>query len=101
MFIGVSANLERYRLLFAGVDVFDEEAGIVFDLIAKHDGGGKHAFDAASASSYVFPNQVVTLYDADTQYDRVRRRSGLTPLRRIWAQVGIGTKSYHEAIVGC
>ena len=89
-FIGIS-NYDGLSLLFQGVDLFDVEASAVFDLLAQTDGSGEHAF---SPFEYVFPNQILTLYEADTQYDRRRAES-----RAVWGQIGAGDARYLDAIL--
>ncbi|EPJ81519.1 hypothetical protein CFII68_18785 [Pseudomonas sp. CFII68] len=41
----------------------------------------------------MFPNQILTLWDADEQYDRQGGER-----REVWGQVGIGTNAYMAAI---
>lgn len=90
-FIGVSSDAVAYRLLYEGTDVFDTPAHVVFDLISARDGSGCHAFNR---DEYLFPNQIVTLWEAEEQYDHIRRKSSQRPLRQIWGQVGIGSPGY-------
>lgn len=92
-FIGVSPGVDGYRALYRGIDLGEVGAGALFDLAAEADGSGTHLFNRFE---YLFPNQILTLWDADEQYDRVRRRSG-EPLRVMWAQLGIGTTGYLSA----
>ncbi len=72
------------------MDVFSLEASELFSLVTAADGSGPHEF---TASEYLFPGQIITLWDADEQYDR---RGGET--RPVWAQVGIGNPAYVEAL---
>lgn len=87
-FIGVSQS-KNYSLIYRGINVFDLEAECVFDLISKHE-PEKHEF---SDSQYVFPDQIITLWDADEQYDRLGDEQ-----RKIWAQIGLGSNEYLQAI---
>ncbi|MCE4068629.1 MULTISPECIES: hypothetical protein [Pseudomonas] len=88
-FIGISQN-ERYLARYQGVDVFSLSAGELFSLIASTDDSGAHEF---TDSEYLFPGQIITLWDADEQYDRQGNET-----RPVWAQVGIGNSAYAEAI---
>lgn len=88
-FIGVSSDL-KLVLVYDGVDLFDTEAANVFQLFSSRDNSGHHEF---SASEYVFPSQIVTLYDADTQYDRRRDET-----RAVWGQIGCGDSRYLDAV---
>ena len=89
MFVGVSPS-DHLTIRYLGVDVFDVAAEELFALIEGADQSGSHNFEA---TEYCFPNQIVTLYSADEQYDRVRG-SG----RRVWGQIGIGNHTYAAAI---
>ncbi|MFR0691133.1 hypothetical protein ACLUTX_17165 [Enterobacterales bacterium AE_CKDN230030158-1A_HGKHYDSX7] len=88
-FIGLSQS-ERYLARYQGVDVFALAAGELFSLIAAADGSGTHDF---TDSEYLFPGQIITLWDADEQYDRQGNET-----RPVWAQVGIGNPAYVEAV---
>ena len=87
-FIGISSN-EDLSLTFEGLNLFDLEAKEVFVRFAQCDGSGDHLF---SELQYVFPSQVVTLYEADSQYDR---SGGET--RQVWGQIGCGDQRYLDA----
>ena len=89
-FIGVSSHRD-VALLLEGVDLFDKEAEEVFALLAGRDGSGYHEF---SRFEYIFPEQIVTLYEADPQYDH---RGG--EARSVWGQIGCGDARYKEAIL--
>lgn len=89
-FIGVSGDPEL-ALLYDGADLFDIEAKKVFDLLASRDGSGQHEF---SEFEYIFPSQIVTLYEADHQYDR---KGG--EVRVVWGQIGCGDTRYKDAIL--
>jgi hypothetical protein len=88
-FIGVSAN-PQINFTFKGVDVFALPATDLFSLMSALDDSGPHHF---TSYEYCFPNQILTLWDADEQYDR---HGGET--RKVWAQVGIGSAAYVAAI---
>ncbi|MWV13481.1 hypothetical protein F3I62_15360 [Pseudomonas sp. R-28-1W-6] len=88
-FIGISAS-ERFIATFQSRDVFSLSAEELFSLIANADNSGPHQF---IASEYLFPNQIITLWDADEQYDRQGNEA-----RPVWAQVGIGNDSYAAAV---
>jgi hypothetical protein len=79
-FIGVSSS-PRFAAHIYGLDVFDIDASELFAIITSHDNSGAHMFDEYE---YLFPNQLVSLWDADQQYDRKGNER-----RVIWAQVGI------------
>ncbi len=87
-FIGVSYHPD-YLVMYKGVNVFDTEAKDVFELIAANE-DEKHLYNP---SEFLFPNQIVTLWEADEQYDQIGKES-----RPIWAQIGVGTSSYLEAV---
>ncbi|MCM2458955.1 hypothetical protein HGO40_00300 [Pseudomonas sp. CG7] len=88
-FIGVCGN-PNVTFMFKGVDVFAHSATHVFSVMAASDNSGQHEF---SSYEYLFPNQILTLWDADEQYDRQGGES-----REVWGQVGIGTSAYMAAI---
>jgi hypothetical protein len=87
-FIGVA---EHHMVLcrYDGHDVFDTPAPELFALITAHE-TGKHQYKSVE---YLFPDQIVTLYEADEQYDRKGKES-----RPIWGQIGVGNKEYLAAI---
>jgi len=88
-FIGVfysDAFVAKYR----GVDVFDVTAPELFQMAAAADDSGHHEFDHLE---YRFPNQILTLWHADPQYDY--RRKGK---RQIWGEIGLGNEAYMSAI---
>lgn len=88
-FIGVSGNLQ-FTFMFKGVNVFSRSATEVFSLMAASDDSGPHDF---TSYEYWFPNQILTLWNADEQYDREGEES-----REVWGQVGIGNGAYLAAI---
>jgi len=88
-FIGVSGNA-HVTFMFKGIDVFAHSAIDVFSLMAASDNSGLHEF---SPYEYLFPNQILTLWDADEQYDRQGGEN-----HEVWGQVGIGNSAYLTAI---
>lgn len=80
------AYVARYR----GVDVFDVTARELFQIAAAADKSGHHEFDPLE---YCFPNQILTLWRADPQYDY--RGKGA---RQVWGAVGLGNEVYLSAI---
>ncbi len=89
-FVGVSSSAEL-TLNYEGVDLFDMDAKEVFALLASRDRSGDHQF---SELEYVFPSQIVTLYEADTQYDYRMEET-----RPVWGQIGCGDQRYLSAIL--
>lgn len=87
-FIGIYTHLD-IALLYHGENILGMEAQSAFQLIAKHDGAGHHVY---SESEYLFPNQIITLWDAQSQYDR----SGEDKV--VWGQIGIGDAGYLAAV---
>jgi len=88
-FIGASWS-QRYIVKFAGLNVFNVSSEELFATLSTCDGSGEHAYNTYD---YLFPNQLVTLWEADQQYDRLGGES-----RVIWAQIGIGNEVYREAV---
>jgi hypothetical protein len=88
-FIGVFYS-DAYVAQYRGVDVFDVTARELFQIAAAADNSGHHEFDPLE---YCFPNQILTLWNADPQYDY--RRKGA---RQVWGQVGLGNEVYLSAI---
>jgi hypothetical protein len=84
-FIGVSSS-EHLLVTYFDIDVFDTLAEHVFAAIARRETSGVHEYDPLE---YLFPQQIVTLWDAADQYDH---RGGQQ--RVIWAQIGVGTERY-------
>jgi hypothetical protein len=85
-FIGLSSSSQLSFDVF-GVDPFRTEASELFALLAKHD--GTHV--AYNPNGHIFRTILVTLYDADEQYDPEEKQP-------TWAQVGIGDGRYLAAI---
>jgi hypothetical protein len=88
-FIGFASH-EAYSVFYCGLNVFDTPAQDLFAFVADRDGTGAHSY---SDVEYCFPGQILTLWEADSQYDRLGCYQ-----RVIWAQVGLGTPEYFKAI---
>ena len=88
-FIGISDH-PKVLACYAGRDVFDLAAPDLFALIASNERRGRHRYRGAE---YLFRDQVVTVYEADEQYDRKGKRS-----RPVFGQVGIGSAEYVESL---
>jgi hypothetical protein len=89
-FIGLGSHREITLILY-GVDLFDTEAKQVFELMSQQDKSGVHIF---SPLEYTFPGQILSLYEADSQYDHRKSES-----REIWGQIGVGDIRYLNAIL--
>lgn len=87
-FIGASYS-DNYLVLYKGVNVFNTSSEELFTLIAANE-NNPHSYNSYE---YLFPDQVVTLWDADEQYDHIGKET-----RVVWAQIGIGSKNYLEAV---
>jgi len=89
-FIGISFH-PSYICTYKGTNVFDLPASELFSVVAASEGDTSiHSFNP---DGYVFPVQILSLWDADSQYDRLGGE-----IRPIWAQVGIGDARYLAAI---
>lgn len=88
-FIGIAGG-RHFECSIYDVDPFDTPARELFRLLAKHDGAKGARFTKAGC---LLRNSIVTLYEADTQYDRNSRSR-----RVIWGQVGLGDARYLAAI---
>jgi hypothetical protein len=85
--LAVSAHfVARYE----GIDVFDLAAPELFAMIAKRDGTGEHTYEP---NDYVFRGQIISLWEADEQYDRRRNET-----RPIYGSIGLGNETYLKAI---
>lgn len=87
-FIGISSHSE-IDLFFQGHDLFEMGAKQVFEVFQHAENGGRAIF---SEYEHLFPQQIVMLWDADTQYDRRGERFP------VWAEIGIGSKAYYETV---
>jgi hypothetical protein len=88
-FIGVFCG-ECFSCSIYDVDPFDALAQDLFQLLAKHDGSDGAAFNS---TEHCFRNTIVTLYEADEQYDHKGGQS-----RQVWSQIGVGDARYLAAI---
>jgi hypothetical protein len=86
-FIGL-AHSPAFQATLFGMDVFDTGAEEIFAKVAARE-SQPHTFDRGE---YVFPDSIVTLWEADEQYDP----KGLG--RQMWGQVGLGNDVYLEGI---
>ena len=87
-FIGISA-CRQFTVLYKGQNIFSLSAPDLFTLIAASEKSAPHAYTRVE---YLFPDQLITLWDADRQYDRLGNET-----KPIWAQVGIGNSDYAAA----
>jgi len=87
--IGLAVS-EHFIARYEGVDVFDIAAPELFAKIAQKEKTGDHVYDP---SEYVFRGQIISLWEADEQYDR---RRGET--RPIYGSFGVGNQVYLNAI---
>jgi len=87
-FIGISSN-DSYIVTYEGKNVFDTKAEKLFALITENE-KLNHEYNS---DEYLFPDQIISLWEADSQYDNYESYS-----REIWAQIGIGSSSYFEAV---
>ena len=88
-FIGLSCH-ERFTVEYQGKNVFALSAPEVFALISASESSDSHTYEDYE---YCFPDQIITLWDADEQYDRLGNES-----QPVWAQVGMGDQAYAAAI---
>lgn len=84
-FIGVSYS-PAFDARYRDISVFGVSAEHLFGLIAGADASGEHQY---SAAEYRFPGQIMTLWQADPQYDYMGNES-----QAVWAQVGLGNADY-------
>lgn len=87
-FIGVS-NGGEFLCVIHGIDPFDMPAQDLFTVLAKRAEHG----EAYDANEVVFRSTIVTLYEADEQYDRKGGES-----RPVWSQIGVGDARYLAAV---
>ena len=88
-FIGLSCH-KRFTVQYQGKNVFALAAPDLFALLAASENSGPHTY---VSYEYFFPDQIITLWDADEQYDCLGNES-----KPVWAQVGIGGQDYAAAI---
>jgi hypothetical protein len=86
----IEAYSEEHEYFLAGMDVFDTPADALIAALERLDTN-----DAAlgERGGYCFPNLIVALWEADTQYDRKGHET-----RPIFGAVGIGDSRYLSAI---
>ena len=87
-FVGV-AHHPRLLCRYEGRDVFDLPAPRLFALVASRE-AGTHRY---RSDEYLFPDQIVTLYEADERHDPKGGRS-----RPVWGQVGVAKADYVRAV---
>lgn len=75
---------------FRGRHISEYSAEELFHLLAELDGASGHSFNR---SEYHFPRLMMTVWDADEQYDRLGGES-----RPVFAQVAVTNARYGEAI---
>lgn len=85
-FIGVASD-KKIELIFRNFDLFDMTSEEAFSLISK-DETKEHSYEEYE---YIFPDQIVTLWEADSQYDY----KGIEQ-RPVWGQIGIGDQRHLE-----
>lgn len=83
-FIGIACH-ERIELIYKGEDLFNLSAKDVFELIADSE-KENHQY---TENEYIFPDQIITLWEADSQYDRKGNEQ-----RIAWAEIGIGDERH-------
>ncbi|MGJ8638269.1 MAG: hypothetical protein ACSHYA_02655 [Opitutaceae bacterium] len=85
-FIGVAAD-ESIELIYMDTDLFDIDSMEAFKLIERGEQGTHEYVD----TEFLFPDQIMTLWEADTQYDEKGNES-----RKVWGQIGLGDSRYLE-----
>jgi hypothetical protein len=84
-FIGISCE-KSIIVTYKSINVFDIPAKELFSIMAANDNSGEHDFDECE---FLFPNQILTLWEADFQYDMLGGWQ-----RAVWGQVGLGNREY-------
>lgn len=87
-FIGVSHH-PKIAATYDGAPVFAVPAESLFDLISANE----DVRADYNPDEHLFDRQIVTLWEADSQYDYAGGES-----RPVWAQVGVGNERYLAAI---
>ena len=87
-FIGLSPS-EELDVEIAEVDPFDTPARALFERLRSRWGHPRQRFQK---DEHTFRKGIVTLYEADVQYDRGEGRK-----RAIWGQIGVGDRRYLAA----
>jgi hypothetical protein len=88
-FIGVYSEPESFEITYNGVNVFDTKSKELFALINKNEPKSQ-AYDEDEC---LFESQIITLYEADKQYDYYQNGK-----RAIYSQVGLGDARYLKAV---
>jgi hypothetical protein len=86
----IEADSLQHDFLLSGIDVFDTPAE---ELVAELEKLDTNDAALGGKGSYCFPNLIVALWEADTQYDRKGHET-----RPIFGAVGIGDSRYLSAI---
>ena len=81
---------EKISLMFQQHDLFTMSAREVFALIAAFENGSLVEFNEQEC---LFPNQIISLWDADEQYDWSHNETVPT-----WGQIGLGNETYLAAM---
>lgn len=87
-FIGISPHPE-FSVTLHGKDVFRNDSVTIFRHIQKISGGDYLAYNS---NDHLFRDLILTLYDADEQYDRWKERFP------VWAEIGIGNEAYLASV---
>jgi hypothetical protein len=87
-FVGISHS-KAFTVEIDGIDPFDTPARALFDHLRAHHGSGKEKWNE---SEHLFRKGIVTLYEADAQYDPKGTE------RVMWGQIGIGDDRYLAAV---
>jgi hypothetical protein len=89
-FIGISSDAGM-ELIYHGSNILHLPSRKVFDLIKENE--PEHEIEYSS-TEHIFRSQIITLWDADEQYNKFD--AGFP----VWAQIGIGNETYLAAIEG-
>ena len=89
-FIGIMPHRDLLVTL-DGLNVFDMPAEALFDALKDRFNAADVAFDDADI---VFSDQILTLWNADPQYDVKGERFP------VWGQIGVGSPAYLKSVGG-
>lgn len=89
-FIGIAPHAD-IRATLNGLDVFDMPGHALFAALQGQFDAPDIVFDE---SEILFPDQILTLWNADPQYDVKGERFP------VWGQIGVGTPEYLKAVKG-
>lgn len=89
-FIGISSD-PGIELIYHGRNILHLPSREVFDLIKENEPEYEIEY---SSTEHIFRSQIITLWDADEQYNKLG--AGFP----VWAEIGIGNESYLAAIEG-